>query len=386
MDLTERLYYTDSYLREFEAEVIEVQGRRVYLNRTAFYPTSGGQPHDLGLIGQARILDVIDEGDRIAHLVDRPPHLGPVHCRIEWDRRFDHMQQHTGQHLLSAVLKRDYGITTVSFHLGRDVCTIDLDRPPPELPALELAVNREIYTHRSVSVAFEEAASASDLRKPSDRQGTLRIVTIDGLDRSACGGTHLRSTAEIGLLLLGRTEKIRNHTRLEFLCGLRALRRARRDLDSLSRIAASLTTHPADAADAVERKLAELRAQSREHRRLSIELAQLRGQELYRQTPPGPGGLKTYWREVPQLNEEVRAEAQGFLSAGRALYAAYTTAPASLLIATSPDSGFDAATLTRNITHKIGGRGGGSPTLAQCSVPDLAAALQLLRSALNMAS
>ena len=239
----ERLYYNDSYLREFTARVIDSadEGRTVYLDRTAFYPSSGGQPHDLGTLGGLAVLDVVDEEERIAHRLAKPwTASSEAHGSIDWDRRFDHMQQHTGQHLLSAVMAERFGMPTVSFHLGDQISTIDVKPKgltPERLAEVERWANQEIAANRPVAVAYEEAGAASGLRKESDRAGTLRIVSIEGLDRSACGGTHVRATGEIGMLLLGKTEKVRDTIRIEFVCGGRALRRARRDYDALAQVA-----------------------------------------------------------------------------------------------------------------------------------------------------
>src|SRR5690242_14110259 len=216
--MTERLYYTDSYLRDFTARVV---GRShdglVYLDRTAFYPTSGGQPFDTGSIAGVRVLEVVDEEDRIAHRVAGAVAAEAVDCAIDWTRRFDHMQQHTGQHLISAVFDELFGLRTVSFHLGADSATIDLEGIAVDarvLADVERRANEIIYENRPVAVRFENAAEAQGLRKASDREGTLRIVSIDGLDRSACGGTHVRSTGEIGVVLVRKTEKIRQATRV----------------------------------------------------------------------------------------------------------------------------------------------------------------------------
>src|SRR5688572_26511204 len=172
--MTERIYYTDAYAETFEASVAERDdgGRRVYLDRTAFYPTSGGQPHDLGQLGGVAVMDVVDEGERIAHVLAEP--LGPVSRvggRIDWARRFDHMQQHTGQHLLSAVLADLFGIATVSVHFGPETSTIDLDTlglEPAEAAAAEARTNALVWEVRPVTVTFEDASSAAGLRKPPD--------------------------------------------------------------------------------------------------------------------------------------------------------------------------------------------------------------------------
>src|SRR5574338_55821 len=216
--MTSRLYYTDSYLAAFDGRITELSadGRRVYLDRTAFYPTSGGQPFDLGSLGGAPVADVIDEDERVAHVLATPldtKHVGDaVHGEVEWRRRFDHMQQHTGQHLLSAVFSDLFGYETVSVHFGADRSSLDLDASsivPAQLGEAERRANELVWENRPVSVSFEDSATVTGLRKAPPREGTLRVVTIAGVDRSACGGTHVRATGEIGAITLRGTERVR---------------------------------------------------------------------------------------------------------------------------------------------------------------------------------
>ena len=210
--MTERLYYTDSYLAEFAARVVDraEDGRRIYLDRTAFYPTSGGQLFDTGEIGGVAVVGVVDEGERVAHLLAEAAWSGDaVECRIDWQRRFDHMQQHSGQHLLSAVLSERFGLTTVSVHLGEESSTVDVQAAAvtaEQLRAAEERCNELVTENRAVEVSFAEASDGLGLRKASERTGMLRIVTIEDLDRSACGGTHVRSTGEIGPVLLRKLD------------------------------------------------------------------------------------------------------------------------------------------------------------------------------------
>src|SRR5919198_1223162 len=181
---TTRLYYTDSYLTSFDARVVEAAdgGRRVYLDQTAFYPTSGGQPNDLGTLGSARVADVIDEGDRIAHILETPlrSDATSIAGSIAWARRFDHMQQHSGQHLLSAVLAEAYGYHTVSVHFGADYSSLDLDveaGSADRIVEAEQRANLIVAENRAVTTTFEDASQAARLRKPSEREGTLRVVS-----------------------------------------------------------------------------------------------------------------------------------------------------------------------------------------------------------------
>jgi len=377
--MTERLYYTDSYLRDFTARIADrsPDGAVVYLDRSAFYPTSGGQPFDTGSIAGVRVLDVVDEGDRLAHRVAAPVDADAVDCAIDWERRFDHMQQHTGQHLISAVFEELFGLRTVSFHLGAESATIDLEGATVDarvLQEVERRANEVIYENRPVTVRFEDAAEAQGLRKASDREGTLRIVGIEQLDRSACGGTHVRATGEIGAVLLRKTEKIRQATRVEFLCGARAIRRAHADYDALAKagqlFSASLDEVPAAVATLLESS----RAGDKVRKKLELDLAAYRGKELYDQTAASPDGIR---RVVQRLDrgavDELRAVAQNFTAQGKAVFLASLADPPSVLLATSADSGVDAGQLVKTAVTAAGGRGGGNPRMAQGSVPNAAA-------------
>jgi alanyl-tRNA synthetase len=222
---TERLYYRDSRLIEFTASVTGSSdgGCRVYLDRTAFYPESGGQPHDTGTVNGIHVVDIIDEDDgRIAHVLAAPLDCAAgseVHGAVDWVRRFDHMQQHTGQHLLSAVLMELYGAQTVGFHLSAEYATIDLavnGLDPAPIAAAESRANHIVFENRAVAVSFEDASAGPALRKPSARDGELRIITIDGFDRSACGGTHVSATGEIGPILVRKVERAHQSIRLSF--------------------------------------------------------------------------------------------------------------------------------------------------------------------------
>ena len=380
--MTQRLYYTDAYLTEFTATVVDrdTEGTRVYLGESAFYPTSGGQPHDVGTLGEIDVVDVIDEEERVAHVLASP--IGadaidrPIIGRIDWARRYDHMQQHTGQHLLSAVFEDLFGARTVSVHFGAEYSTLDLDAElvtRDQLMKVESRANAIVSEARPVTVAFEDAATATGLRKPSDRPGLLRIVTIDALDRSACGGTHVRSTAEIGAVLLRSVEKIRKATRIEFVCGQRAIRRARRDYESLGRIAASLTSSIDEAASVVGAQSERLKELDGTRRKLEKELASFRVREHYNAATPGASGVRTIIVRDATSIDELRTLAQAALSLPKVVVVGALTSPPSVLIAASEDSGVDAGKALKEKLAAVGGRGGGSPRMAQGSVPDPAA-------------
>ncbi len=385
--MTERLDYTDSYLTDFRARVVErsSDGSRVYLDRTAFYPTSGGQLFDTGSIAGAPVVDVVDEGDRIAHVLTAALAQDDVACRIDWERRFDHMQQHTGQHLLSAVIAELFGMATVSVHFGDESSTIDLDTPSldaPQARAAELRANQAVWENRPVTVSFADNAHDLGLRKASERAGTLRVIDIAGLDRSACGGTHVRSTGEIGPVLIRKLDKVRNTVRVEFLCGLRASRRARADYESLAKIAQALSAPLDDTPGLVAAQLEALKTAAKDRRRLEDELGVLQGRELYDATTPGERGLRLAVKRLPSgALDSLRAVAQGFSSRPQAVFIGVVEQPPALMLAASEDSGVDAGKLIKAELTRAGGRGGGAARMAQGSVPTreaLEAAIALL--------
>lgn len=373
--MTTRLYYADSYLTEFDARVVEraEDGRRVYLERTAFYPTSGGQPHDTGVLGDASVRDVIDEGERIAHVLDTPVNESTLTGRIDWPRRFDHMQQHTGQHVLSAVLEDLFGWATVSVHFGVDVSTLDVDVPtvtPDQVARAERRANEIVFENRPVTVSYEDAAEASGLRKASAREGTLRIVSIADLDRSACGGTHVRATGEIGAILIGKIDKVRQSARLDFVCGLRSVGRARADHDALARLAQSLSAAPNEVADLVARQSTRLKDAESRLRALETDLAARIARERYDSVQADDSGIRRVMeRRASGSLDELRPLALATASLPRAVFVGAVESPAALLVAASDDSGFDAGRAIKAALADAGGRGGGSARLAQGTLP-----------------
>jgi alanyl-tRNA synthetase len=388
---TDRLYYTDAELLAFDARIVEVRdgGRRVYLDRTAFYPTSGGQPHDTGILAGARVVDVVDEDDRIAHLLAEP--LAPeaaaegttVRGEIDRERRRDHMQQHTGQHLLSAVAEDRFGWHTASVHFGRDASTIDLavdsaEVTPERVVELERLANRAVTERRAVSVAFEDAATAQGLRKRPAREGAIRVVTIEGLDRGACGGTHVATTGEIGAVLLRRVERVKQGTRVEFLCGERAVRRARADFELLSRLAQRLSAAPEEIPALVEALQAERVELSAERKALAEEVATYRARSQWDAEAPAADGVRRIVERRaggdtgPDDADEVRLLASAFAALPRTVFVGAVEAPPLLVLAVSPDTGLDAGRLLKGALGALGGRGGGAPKQAQGTVADAA--------------
>jgi len=372
--MTERLYYNDSYLADFRARVVDASPdrTRVYLDRTAFYPTSGGQPFDTGKLGTVEVIDVVDEDDRIVHVLGAALGETDISGVVDMRRRFDHMQQHTGQHLLSAVLVDMFDAATVSFHLGAESSTIDVSRAleADQIREAERRANVIVSENRPVAVSYRHSSEDLGLRKPTEREGEIRIVSIQGLDRSACGGTHVRATGEIGSILIRKLDRIRGNLRIEFLCGLRDVARARADFEALSAVARSFSSPLDEAPALVQSQREKLVETERAHRKLATEVAQMRGRELYANTAPGPDGIRRVERGVPTLSDDLRAEAQSFVAGAKAVFLAIGEEPPAILLAASTDSGVHAGNLLKNVLASVSGRGGGSASMAQGSVPD----------------
>ena len=386
--MTDRLYYLDPYLREFDATIARVDRRddcwRVTLDRTAFYPTSGGQPFDTGRLGTLRVVDVVDEDDgSITHVVEPgTPNLEPgatVHGDIDWDRRFDHMQQHTGQHVLSAAFDKLFGVRTLSFHLGSAMSTIDLAREmsPAEIAAAEEAANRVVWEDRAVTIRFADAEEAArlPLRKEPARGGTLRLIDVEGFDLSACGGTHVARTGGIGVIAVASWERFKGGQRLEFLCGGRALDGYRTLRDSMSASVRLLSVLPAELPGAIERLQADARDQKRAMVALQAELARYQADALAAnaeevELKAGPGGVAERCRLVMRA---VDADANGLKSLATAIVArprflvvlVSTSTPALVVIARSGDVPTSAQQLLSSLIAQFGGRGGGRPELSQ---------------------
>src|SRR5262245_29871517 len=306
--MTERIYYTDSLLTSFDATVEScdpADGRfHIVLDRTAFYPTSGGQPFDTGRLADRPVVDVIDRDDgQIVHVVDGPLTAGAaVHGDVDWARRFEHMQQHTGQHMLSAAFDRLHRARTVSFHLGTDSATIDLSREvtPAEVAEAERDVNRVVWEDRPVEVRFatEEEASRLPLRKEPVRTGRLRLIDVKDYDLSACGGTHVPRTGMIGIIAVSAWERFKGGSRVSFVCGGRALDTFGRLRDVVTNATRALSVSAAELGGTIERLRADAKEQSRLVRSLQEETASHRATAL-RAKAETIGGYRVVLTEEP---------------------------------------------------------------------------------------
>jgi alanyl-tRNA synthetase len=414
--MTDRLYYIDPYNREFDATIVRREGTaRVTLDRTSFYPTSGGQPFDTGTLGGVRVVDVVDEDDgTITHVLEGELAVGQtVHGVIDWPRRFDHMQQHTGQHVLSAAFDRLFGVRTVSFHLGAAVSTIDLARElaPRDIAAAESEANRIVWENRPVTIRFADAEAAAKLplRKrlrpardasPGDderervaalsrerqgwgpgavrklgphehknskppRTGNLRLIDVEDFDLSACGGTHVARTGAIGLIAVGSCERFKGGQRIEFRCGGRALDRLRSLRDTVAAAIRLLSVTAEELPEAIERFQGEVKDQKRAVALLQTELARYRAADLAASAAVTDRG-RLVLRAVDADANGLRSLASAIVAAsGYAAVLVSTSAPALVVVARSADVNLQANQLLTALTARFGGRGGGKPELAQ---------------------
>jgi alanyl-tRNA synthetase len=264
-----------------------------------------------------------------------------------------------------------FNAQTVSFHLGVESCTIDVARSldPAQIREAEHRANEIVFENRPVTVGFEDSSKDLGLRKPTEREGLIRIISIYDLDRSACGGTHVKATGEIGPILIRKLDRIRGNQRIEFLCGLRAVKRARADFEAIASAARAFSAAPDEVPALVAAQLEKLQESDKARRRLAAELAQARGRELYAASVPGPDGIRKVVRRVPSLTDELRAEAQSFTTGQKSVFLAMGENPPAIMLASSPDSGMNAGEFLKAALAKAGGRGGGSAIMAQGSLP-----------------
>ena len=374
--MTDRIYYTEPALFDFDAAVESCQtqdGRIVAtLDRTAFYPTSGGQPFDTGSLGAASVIDVVDLPDgRIGHVLDRTLPAGSfVHGTVNRSRRFDHMQQHTGQHILSAAFDRLFKARTVGFHLGADLSTLDLDKVlgAESMAKAEADANRIVWENREVTIRFasEEEAASIQLRKEPTRSGRLRLIEVAGFDVSACGGTHVARAGEVGIVAVKSWEKFRGGTRLEFVCGGRALAEYGVVRDAVAGCIRLISVSPRELPAAIERAQEENRDLRRVVRDLQERLAVFeaaamveRGRKVGSVTvvleiAPGrdQAGLKTLAASAAAIGGVVA----GLISA---------TEPVLAVLARSADVPVDVSAVLKTLLARAGGKGGGKPEMAQ---------------------
>jgi len=369
---TRRLYYEDAYLAEFEAEIVERREHgghpAVVLDRTAFYPESGGQPWDKGTINGVEVLAVVEEDGAILHVLASAVEGGRARGRIDAARRADHREQHTGQHVLSQAFWELLKGETLSFHMGPDVSTLEIGLKAisdADFDRVEDRANAVVREDREVKTSFvpEERIGEVPLRRPPKKQGLLRVVEVDGFDHSACGGTHVRRTGEIGLIKLGAIEKIRGNLRFEFLCGGRALGDYRAKDRAARKIAASFSCPAAEAAGPVEKLAAEGKALKKRARQLAERLAAFESRE-YTRAASGRVIAGVLDDKTP---EEARFLALAIAKGGEfaVAFGAAGESQGHLLLARSEALKPDLRRLAQVVGAVVPVKGGGGPSLVE---------------------
>ncbi|UQZ36649.1 hydrolase [Paenibacillus sp. PK3_47] len=370
--MTNKLYYESAFIQEWETVISgtaqKEDGLYLVLADTAFYPHGGGQPCDTGYINGIAVLDVILEEDTVLHKVERMPESTSVSCVIDWDRRFDHMQQHSGQHLLSAVFLKQLQAVTLSFHLGSDYATVDIDLP--ELPQAQMAeieqeVNRQIYMNRSITSYFvdeEELAKLTLVKQPKVTEN-IRIVEIEGVEHNACGGTHVSSTGAIGMIKLLRAEKQKGNIRVTFKCGYRALQEFNDGMKILGALSAKYNTGKEEIMDRIEKWEQEQKLVQAELTALKEQNDQYAAHELLSSREPDSPVIAHIYEDKTLKDLQNLAGKLTALSELPVLL--LSAAENKIVLARSGSTGFSCGAFFKANLTEYQGKGGGSDKLAQ---------------------
>ncbi len=399
---TERLYYADSHLREFDARVEEIRtsndGRTgVVLDRTAFYPTGGGQPFDTGAIDAARVVDCFEDDEQVVHIIEgQITEAGArVRASIDWPRRLEHIQQHTGQHILSQSFVELFGAQTRSFRMMTDASEIDVELQDASDEKIERAVNRAneiVWDDRAVTIhhVTPERAAEMPLRKDSAREGELRVIEIEGFDFSPCGGTHARRTGEVGLVAVRQWERAKGLTRVTFVAGIRALEDYRRANRTARNVAAAFSAGRDEATGAVARLIEEHKQTLRRIRELSEIAARTEARELIEEAARASADVPLIVARVfdGRDAEELKQLAFALIKHTRtiALLGSRDATGARIVFARSPELTTDMNALVREACVLLEGRGGGRADLAQGGGPRVESLDQTIEAAAKKVS
>jgi alanyl-tRNA synthetase len=384
--MTDRLYYHDSFLHTFEARVLESRDHdgktAVVLDRTAFYPTSGGQVHDTGVLiledeTKVPVLDVADEEDgTVRHFISGSLAAGrAVRGLVDASRRRDHMQQHSGQHALSAAFVRLFDIPTVSFHMGADSCTIDLaakSLTTEQIVQAERLANDVVTEDRAVAIRFvplEEARQMGLRKLPPKQTGDLRLINIADFDLTACGGTHVRSTGQIGAILLRKIENVKQGVRVEFVCGFRAVDTARQDYSTLAEAAGLYSAHLRDVPEQIRKSIQETKSSAKERHKLLEELAEFQATRLLAGATGTPRVIPAVFPERDAAFIKLVAQKLTVENADVVALIACGSGQPALVFAQSPGQRWNMGQLLKEAMAELGGRGGGSADMAQGGLP-----------------
>lgn len=376
--MTEELYYMDAYQRRFNAQVVAKtkteHGTGIILDRTCFYPAGGGQPADFGTLNGSRVVDVLRQQGQILHICEREVD-GPVVGEIDWEKRFDHMQQHTGQHILSQALLQILQAHTNSFHLGSETSSIDLDVADLDLSALARAedlANRIVWDNRRVRTYLmqSEEAARLELRGPRPKSDHVRVIEVEGFDLVGCGGTHVCSTGEVGLIKIIRRERRRGRVRLNFLCGNRAFNDYSEKYDLIAQLVSLLGTRQSQLALTATNLAKENEAKQKQIQKLKEQLLDLESSDLLDDARLLHGARIVFRIFEERPLEEVRRLVQKVTSHDSCIaLVGVKGEKAHLIFARSKDLAFDMGHVLRDAVAIMGGQGGGRPDFAQGGAP-----------------
>jgi alanyl-tRNA synthetase len=369
---TKKLYFEDAYLVEFEARVV---GRTVFegrpaiiLDQTAFYPEAGGQSCDRGTIDGVAVLQVLEDGEAIVHVLERTIDADSVHGRIDWARRFDRMQQHSGQHILSQAFYEVVKGVTMSFHIGEDVSSVEIGVPKlsdADLDRVEARANAVLFEDREIKTYFvpEDRIGTIPLRKPPKKEGRIRVVEVSGFDYSACGGTHCRRAGEIGLIKVTKADRIRNNLRFEFICGGRALRDYQEKNRTVRQAAAFFSVADRDVTATVGKSLTEIKTLKKKARKLEERIASYEAREIIH----GAQSKVIQMVFEDKSPEEVRFLAVQVVHGAEriVLFGAHGENQSHLILAAAEGLGLDVRTLIPAVSAVVQVKGGGSPSLVE---------------------
>jgi alanyl-tRNA synthetase len=383
---TKRLYLDDPYQVEFEARIVEKGMREqkpaVILDQTCFYPESGGQPYDRGWMDRVEVVKVFEEDGRIVHLLEKDVEAGSIKGKIDWQTRFDHMQQHSGQHILSQCFHELLEAETLAFHLGEDASTLEMDLRKVSdegVERVETRANEIIYQDREVKIHSlpEDKVGSLPLRRPPKKKGLIRVVEVSDFDYSACGGTHVRRTGEVGLIKILRWERIRDNLRFEFICGRRAFQDYVMKNRILRELSNRLTVHEREVPSSIEKLFSDLKSQKGIIRKMREKMAQYEAQEII-QNAEGKI-LKKIFAE--KTHEEVRFLALNIIRQGDfvVLFGLKGEERGHLILACSEKLNVDMREIVPLVSPLINGKGGGSPSLVELAgenVENIAQALE----------
>jgi alanyl-tRNA synthetase len=385
---TKRLYLESPYKVEFEAQVVEKviweQKPALILDQTCFYPESGGQPCDKGIINGIEVIKVLEDEARIIHLLAEDMSSAKVTGKIEWQTRFDHMQQHSGQHILSQSFHELLGAETLSFHLGEAISSVEMDLrkiSEEEVENVERRANEIVFQDREIKCYFipEEKIESVPLRRPPKKKGLIRVVEVLDFDFSACGGTHVRRAGEIGLIKILKLERIRNNIRFEFICGQRTLEDYLWKNRILHELSTRFTVNEGEILNTVEKLSSDLKSQKRKGKKMQEKIAQYEAQEIIQEAK----GRIIKEIFVDKTPEEARFLAINIIRKGDfiVLFGLKGEERGHLILACSENINIDMREIVPLVSPLIKGKGGGRPSLVEIAGEEIENLEQALEKA-----